>query len=167
MSDGARHMVGALLAQVGAYPMKEGDVRYHAIVATLQDQLVVALHALLVSLDTRLKLGSLQVFDFQALVPSTWGDLFLEFKTFCPVAHIVVLKFQVLDTLQYLASSHECSIVIALDINGQKVNNSISDLFANKAVQQIHGLVGTTSIAFVRTHLFTRKDPFSFLSHDT
>jgi 23S rRNA pseudouridine1911/1915/1917 synthase len=73
-SDGARHMVRALLAQVGACPM-EGDVRYDAAAATLQDQ-SVALHAFRVSLDTRLKLGTLKTFDFQAPVPSTWGDYF-------------------------------------------------------------------------------------------
>lgn len=73
-SDGARHMVRALLAQVGACPM-EGDVRYDAAAAALQDQ-SVALHAFRVSLDTRLKLGSLKTFYFQAPVPSTWEDYF-------------------------------------------------------------------------------------------
>jgi 23S rRNA pseudouridine1911/1915/1917 synthase len=73
-SDGTRHMVRALLAQVGACPIA-GDVRYNATAAALFDQ-SVALHAFRVALDKRLKLGSLETFEFQAPIPSTWEDYF-------------------------------------------------------------------------------------------
>ena len=72
-SDGARHMVRALLGQVGACPIA-GDLRYNAM-ENLEDQ-SVALHAFRVSLDKRLKLGSLDTFDFQAPIPLTWKNFF-------------------------------------------------------------------------------------------
>jgi 23S rRNA pseudouridine1911/1915/1917 synthase len=71
---GARHMVRALLTQVGGCPIV-GDVRYDATSLTLKDQ-SVALHAYRVTLDDRLQLGSLDTFEFQAPIPATWNAFF-------------------------------------------------------------------------------------------
>ena len=73
---GARHMVRALLAQIGDCPIV-GDVRYHPSYSApiLPDQ-SVALHAYRVSLDPTLKLGSLDTFVFEAPIPSTWDTYF-------------------------------------------------------------------------------------------
>jgi 23S rRNA pseudouridine1911/1915/1917 synthase len=73
-NSGARHMVRALLTQVGGCPIV-GDVRYDATSLTLKDQ-SVALHAYRVILDDRLQLGSLDTFEFQAPIPDTWNTFF-------------------------------------------------------------------------------------------
>ena len=93
-SEGARHMVRALLAQVGDCPIL-GDVRYWKAgtgvgthgdgipqstidneKAPLRDR-SVALHAYGLYFDRhRLKLGSLDTFEFRAPVPSTWESYF-------------------------------------------------------------------------------------------
>ena len=92
-SEGARHMVRALLAQVGECPIL-GDVRYwkpkrssssnnpdkenenHDDKGPLKDR-SVALHAYGVYFDQKqLKLGSLETFKFQAPVPPTWESFF-------------------------------------------------------------------------------------------
>jgi 23S rRNA-/tRNA-specific pseudouridylate synthase len=88
-SEGARHMVRALLAQVGDCPIL-GDVRYWKAAGTndastddtddekgpLVDR-SVALHAYGVYFDqTELKLGSLDTFEFRAPVPPTWESFF-------------------------------------------------------------------------------------------
>jgi 23S rRNA-/tRNA-specific pseudouridylate synthase len=83
--EGARHMVRALLAQIGRCPI-EGDVRYQQSsmdtavgfehCSPLQDR-SVALHAFRIRLDShRLKLGSLETFEFQAPIPATWKYFF-------------------------------------------------------------------------------------------
>ena len=71
---GARHVVRAMLAQVGRCPIV-GDVRYNSNAKILKDQ-SVALHAHRVTLDNRLKLGSLQTFQFEAPIPDTWNEYF-------------------------------------------------------------------------------------------
>jgi 23S rRNA pseudouridine1911/1915/1917 synthase len=73
-NSGARHMVRALLTQIGGCPIV-GDVRYDATSLTLKDQ-SVALHAYRVMLDDRLQLGSLDTFEFQAPIPATWNTFF-------------------------------------------------------------------------------------------
>jgi 23S rRNA pseudouridine1911/1915/1917 synthase len=73
-NDGSRHMVRALLAQVGGCPI-QGDLRYNAATVPLTDQ-SVALHAFRLSLDPTLKLGGVNVFDFEAPIPKTWGHFF-------------------------------------------------------------------------------------------
>lgn len=87
-SEGARHMVRALLAQVGDCPIA-GDLRYWksgSITKTptrddvdgvpLQDR-SVALHAYGVYLNpNQLQLGSLDIFGFRAHIPSTWKFFF-------------------------------------------------------------------------------------------
>jgi 23S rRNA pseudouridine1911/1915/1917 synthase len=73
-NDGSRHMVRAMLAQVGGCPI-QGDVRYNAATVPLNDQ-SVALHAFRLSLNPSLKLGSLNVFDFEAPIPKTWANFF-------------------------------------------------------------------------------------------
>jgi 23S rRNA pseudouridine1911/1915/1917 synthase len=73
-NSGARHMVRALLTQMGGCPIV-GDVRYDATSLTLKDQ-SVALHAYRVILDDRLQLGSLDTFGFQAPIPATWNKFF-------------------------------------------------------------------------------------------
>jgi 23S rRNA pseudouridine1911/1915/1917 synthase len=73
-NSGARHMVRALLTQMGGCPIV-GDVRYDATSLTLKDQ-SVALHAYRVILDDRLQLGSLDTFEFQAPIPATWNEFF-------------------------------------------------------------------------------------------
>jgi 23S rRNA-/tRNA-specific pseudouridylate synthase len=73
--DGSRHMVRALLAQVGKCPI-QGDLRYGTSnLLPLKDQ-SVALHAFRVSLDPSLKLGSLETFDFEAPWPQSWKTFF-------------------------------------------------------------------------------------------
>ena len=85
-SEGARHMVRALLAQVGECPIL-GDVRYWKPNrqsgdndADDKDPLPdrsVALHAYGVYFDkNQLQLGSLDTFEFKAPVPSTWESYF-------------------------------------------------------------------------------------------
>lgn len=73
-SEGARHMVRAMLAQVGRCPIA-GDVRYNSGSAPLPDK-SVALHAFRVALDPTLQLGSLDTFSFQAPLPKTWVQFF-------------------------------------------------------------------------------------------
>eukprot|EP00535_Pseudo-nitzschia_heimii_P010458 CAMPEP_0197192950 /NCGR_PEP_ID=MMETSP1423-20130617/26118_1 /TAXON_ID=476441 /ORGANISM="Pseudo-nitzschia heimii, Strain UNC1101" /LENGTH=334 /DNA_ID=CAMNT_0042645979 /DNA_START=322 /DNA_END=1326 /DNA_ORIENTATION=+ len=89
-SEGARHMVRALLAQVGDCPIL-GDVRYWKAgtygsriprfstdveKGPLRDR-SVALHAYGLYFDKQqLKLGNLDTFEFRAPVPSTWESLF-------------------------------------------------------------------------------------------
>lgn len=73
-SEGARHMIRALLAQVGMCPI-EGDLRYNSTAMTLSDQ-SVALHAYRIILDDRLQLGSLKTHEFVAPIPPTWGRFF-------------------------------------------------------------------------------------------
>ena len=77
-SEGARHMVRALLAQVGDCPII-GDIRYSSSnddKSPLKDR-SVALHAYGVYFDKeKLKLGSLDTFEFRAPVPSTWKSFF-------------------------------------------------------------------------------------------
>jgi 23S rRNA-/tRNA-specific pseudouridylate synthase len=83
--EGARHMVRALLAQVGQCPIV-GDVRYYQpssmdsvttmIPTPLKDR-SVALHAFRIRFDSqRLKLGSLEQFEFEAPIPPTWKSYF-------------------------------------------------------------------------------------------
>jgi 23S rRNA-/tRNA-specific pseudouridylate synthase len=91
-SEGARHMVRALLAQVGDCPIV-GDVRYwkagrkhdyddndddheNKKKGPLKDR-SVALHAYGLYFDKKqLQLGSLDTFEFRAPVPSTWKSFF-------------------------------------------------------------------------------------------
>lgn len=73
-SEGARHMVRALLAQVGKCPI-EGDLRYDSTASTLSDQ-SVALHGYRITLDNKLQLGSLETHKFDAPIPSTWDHFF-------------------------------------------------------------------------------------------
>lgn len=73
-NSGARHMVRALLTQIGGCPIV-GDVRYDATSLTLKDK-SVALHAYRVILDERMKLGSLETFEFEAPIPATWDNFF-------------------------------------------------------------------------------------------
>jgi 23S rRNA-/tRNA-specific pseudouridylate synthase len=82
--EGARHMVRALLAQIGHCPI-EGDLRYHqqssmdtpTIIPTPLKDRSVALHAFRIRLDSqRLKLGSLETFEFEAPIPATWNSFF-------------------------------------------------------------------------------------------
>ncbi len=73
-NEGARHMVRAILAQVGRCPIA-GDVRYNSGSTPLPDQ-SVALHAFRLCLDPNLKLGNLDTFDFQAPLPRTWSRFF-------------------------------------------------------------------------------------------
>lgn len=72
--DGSRHMVRALLAQIGNCPI-QGDIRYNSTATPLKDK-SVALHAWKVSLDPSLKLGSLTKFDFKAPLPALWHEFF-------------------------------------------------------------------------------------------
>jgi 23S rRNA-/tRNA-specific pseudouridylate synthase len=72
--DGARHVVRALLSQVGGCAI-EGDLRYNSTTLALPDQ-SVALHAARVALDSCLKLGSLDTFEFNAPIPPAWGEFF-------------------------------------------------------------------------------------------
>jgi 23S rRNA-/tRNA-specific pseudouridylate synthase len=78
-TQGARHMVRALLAQIGKCPIV-GDLRYSSSTsksAVLLPDQSVALHAYRVTLDdTRLQLGSLNQFVFEAPIPSTWKSFF-------------------------------------------------------------------------------------------
>jgi 23S rRNA-/tRNA-specific pseudouridylate synthase len=78
-TQGARHMVRALLAQVGKCPIA-GDLRYSLSTsksAVLLPDQSVALHAYRVILDdTRLQLGSLNQFVFEAPIPLTWNSFF-------------------------------------------------------------------------------------------
>jgi 23S rRNA pseudouridine1911/1915/1917 synthase len=73
---GARHMVRALLAQVGKCPIV-GDLRYARDLGAppLEDQ-SVALHAYRVRLPPQLKLGSVETFEFVAPIPTTWQEYF-------------------------------------------------------------------------------------------
>ncbi len=82
-SEGARHMVRALLAQVGECPIL-GDVRYWKPKrgendddkGPLKDK-SVALHAYGVYFDrNHLQLGSLDTFEFRAPVPASWESFF-------------------------------------------------------------------------------------------
>lgn len=75
-NEGSRHMVRAMLAQIGGCPIA-GDLRYgpRQDESPLRDQ-SVALHAYRVSLDPSLKLGSLGTLDFEAPIPRTWTKLF-------------------------------------------------------------------------------------------
>jgi len=73
-TDGARHMVRAMLAQVGRAPVL-GDLRYSSMAMALPDQ-SVALHAAALQLDDRLKLGTLETFRFEAPMPGKWRDYF-------------------------------------------------------------------------------------------
>lgn len=86
-SEGARHMVRALLAQVGECPIL-GDVRYWKPLrgqttnnddedkGPLKDR-SVALHAHAVYFDrNQLQLGSLDTFEFRASVPPSWEFFF-------------------------------------------------------------------------------------------
>jgi len=74
-NQGSRHMVRATLAQVGECPI-EGDLRYGSVnQKPLKDQ-SVALHASRLLLDTSLKLGNLDTFEFQAPIPCTWNEYF-------------------------------------------------------------------------------------------
>jgi 23S rRNA pseudouridine1911/1915/1917 synthase len=73
-NDGARHMVRAILSQVGKCPIK-GDLRYDSTTNILQDQ-SVALHSYRIHLDSRLQLGSLATFDFEAPIPWSWENYF-------------------------------------------------------------------------------------------
>ena len=96
-SEGARHMVRALLAQVGECPIL-GDVRYWKPNRQSSDNDAddkgplpdrsVALHAYGVYFDkNQLQLGSLDTFEFKAPVPSTWESYFgirnQELKIYC------------------------------------------------------------------------------------
>lgn len=80
--QGARHMVRALLSQIGGCPIV-GDLRYGnnsnnllCFSPALPDR-SVALHAWRVQLlDSTFRLGSLSTFDFEAPVPSTWKHYF-------------------------------------------------------------------------------------------
>merc|ERR1712166_1659345 len=100
-SEGARHMVRALLAQVGNCPIM-GDVRYWTPSRYSNDRpdsgggdgggsnnngntnqplmdKSVALHAYGVYFDNpnqKLKLGTLNTFEFRAPIPSTWKTYF-------------------------------------------------------------------------------------------
>lgn len=76
-TDGARHVVRAILAQVGKCPI-QGDLRYGGNRETLRvlpDQ-SVALHAFRIHLDEKLKLGSLSTFEFEAPFPASWESFF-------------------------------------------------------------------------------------------
>ncbi|KAL3938600.1 MAG: hypothetical protein SGBAC_006517 [Bacillariaceae sp.] len=76
-TDGARHVVRALLAQVGKCPI-QGDLRYggnNTALGVLPDQ-SVALHAYRIQLDPKLQLGSLSTFEFEAPFPATWESYF-------------------------------------------------------------------------------------------
>lgn len=76
---GARHMVRALLAQVGNCPIA-GDVRYypstHPPESFILPDKSVALHAYRVSLDPSLRLGRLNKYIFEAPIPASWADFF-------------------------------------------------------------------------------------------
>jgi 23S rRNA pseudouridine1911/1915/1917 synthase len=73
--EGSRHMVRAMLAQVGECPIA-GDMRYGYMDQKALKDHSVALHAFRLRLDTQLELGSLQTFAFQAPIPRTWNDFF-------------------------------------------------------------------------------------------
>ena len=75
-SDGARHVVRALLAQVGGCPI-QGDLRYgnNATTTPLPDK-SVALHAFRVKFMGKLVLGSLTRDEFVAPIPTTWNKYF-------------------------------------------------------------------------------------------
>lgn len=71
--QGARHMIRALLSQVGRCSIA-GDLRYGATKG-LTDQ-SVALHAYRLQLPAQLKLGQDLTRDFVAPLPPTWASLF-------------------------------------------------------------------------------------------
>jgi 23S rRNA pseudouridine1911/1915/1917 synthase len=75
--DGTRHVVRALLSQIGGCPIA-GDIRYdhHQQQQPLMDK-SVALHAACIHLHPqKLRIGTLSTFDFIAPIPSTWKKLF-------------------------------------------------------------------------------------------
>lgn len=72
--DGSRHVVRAMLAQVGICPI-QGDVRYGSTMKPLRD-MSVALHAFRLNLDPSLKLGTLAQYSFEAPMPGNWVKYF-------------------------------------------------------------------------------------------
>ena len=74
-NEGSRHMVRAMLAQVGGCPIA-GDMRYGFMdQKSLRDR-SVALHAFRLTLDPQLKLGSCDTFEFHAPLPHSWQEFF-------------------------------------------------------------------------------------------
>lgn len=73
-NEGARHMIRAILSQVGNCPI-EGDLRYNATATVLPNK-SVALHASRILLDNSLQLGSLKTYEFEAPLPLTWEHYF-------------------------------------------------------------------------------------------
>ena len=74
-TEGSRHMVRALLAQVGECPIA-GDMRYGFKDQKSLKDCSVALHAFRLTLDPQLKLGSCDTFEFHAPLPHSWQEFF-------------------------------------------------------------------------------------------
>jgi len=73
-TDGARHLIRALLAQIGGCPIV-GDARYgpkHHKPTSVHDQYTVGLHAHTILLPDSLQLGTTEQRFFEAPIPASW-----------------------------------------------------------------------------------------------